>query len=405
MDRIPAAFLPLLASAAVAQPFTGPMPQLGIEDPPTPIGAAAHRLTRGSDSLILSYLQGGTTAIELRYLRLTEAGWGEPAVVAQNPKMLANSADVPAVVEGGDGAMYAHWLLAINDKASAYDIHLNRSTDGGQTWADLGVLNDDAGKVAQHGFVTAVPDAAGIRAYWLDGRETVEQPNGFVTGPMTLRTALVGATVNPSELLDGQVCDCCTTGAAVTDAGPIVVYRDRTDDEVRDTGVVGGATGGPTILHEDGWIIPGCPVNGPAVAASGARVVVVWFTAAGNLVRVCAKFSDDNGATWGPMIVVDEARGQDVPIGRVDVLLDGDEAIVSWLATRRKQGQIMLQRVGPGGLIGAPLPLAPMDQGRLSGSPEMERLGDRVIVVWRDPDAKQLRAAALGLEYIGKAAP
>ena len=74
MDRIPAAFLPLLASAAVAQPFTGPMPQLGIEDPPTPIGAAAHRLTRGSDSRILSYLQGGATATELRDLRRPEAG-------------------------------------------------------------------------------------------------------------------------------------------------------------------------------------------------------------------------------------------------------------------------------------------------------------------------------------------
>lgn len=134
------------------------------------------------------------------------------------------------------------------------------------------MLNDDAGKVAQHGFVTAVPDAAGNAGYWLDGRETVEQPNGFVTGPMTLRTAPVGATVNPSELLDGQVCDCGTDRRGGdrrrADRGVPRPHRRR---GARAPASSAAPTGGPTILHEDGWM-SGRPVNGPGGRGLGWRV-------------------------------------------------------------------------------------------------------------------------------------
>jgi hypothetical protein len=43
-----------------------------------------------------------------------------------------------------------------------------------------------------------------------------------------------------------------------------------------------------------------------------------------------------------------------------------------------------------------------MDVARGSGFPEAERLGDQIVVVWRDPGGNSLTAAALGLEYIGR---
>jgi hypothetical protein len=139
---------------AVAQPEVyGPRPRLGIANPPLPLGAVAHRLSPAGDGLILSYLQGGNREIELRWIRLDAAGWGEPHIVAKDGKMLANWADVPAVVEGGDGAMYAHWLSPTVNTAEWYDIRVLRSGDGGETWTDLGTLNDD-GVQAEHGFVS-----------------------------------------------------------------------------------------------------------------------------------------------------------------------------------------------------------------------------------------------------------
>ena len=60
---------------------------------------------------------------------------------------------------------------------------------------------------------------------------------------MALRTARVElgpvfGVVGASEELDPKVCDCCQTAAAVTDDGPVVVYRNRSDQELRDISAI-----------------------------------------------------------------------------------------------------------------------------------------------------------------------
>ena len=57
---------------------------------------------------------------------------------------------------------------------------------------------------------------------------------------MTLRYAAIdpkGELSDEAEL-DNRVCECCQTSAAVTSDGPIVVYRDCSQSEVRDTYIV-----------------------------------------------------------------------------------------------------------------------------------------------------------------------
>lgn len=59
----------------------------------------------------------------------------------------------------------------------------------------------------------------GVRAFWLDGRETAETGGGHGEGAMTLRSAVITrAGLAGGELLDARVCDCCGTSAAVTSA-------------------------------------------------------------------------------------------------------------------------------------------------------------------------------------------
>ena len=50
---------------------------------------------------------------------------------------------------------------------------------------------------------------------------------------MTLRYASFDGEGNKIEesLLDDKVCDCCQTDAAMTSKGPIIVYRNRSDEE------------------------------------------------------------------------------------------------------------------------------------------------------------------------------
>jgi hypothetical protein len=132
-------------------------------------------------------------------------------------------------------------------------------------------------------------------------------------------------------LLDRRNCDCCQVAATRTARGPVVAYRDRTEDEVRDIAVVrrvNGAWTEPAIVHDDHWQIAACPVNGPALASRGDTVVIAWFTAGHRIRLACAGLqhrcgSDLRGAA---------AYRRQEPGRAVDVeMLDDGSAAVSWL--------------------------------------------------------------------------
>ena len=83
-------------------------------------------------------------------------------------------------------------------------------------------------------------------------------------------------------------------------------------------------------------------MNGPAIAASGRRVAVAWFTGAANTQRVKLAFSGDSGEIFGEPVTVDDGS----PVGRVDVvLLDDGSAIVCWLEKLPSGGEIRARRV------------------------------------------------------------
>src|SRR3546814_2913271 len=96
-------------------------------------------------------------------------------------------------------------------------------------------------------------------------------------------TSLRAATINVASQVadavevDATVCDCCGTDVAVTARGPLLAYRDRIVDEIRDIHVArleDGAWRTLPAVHADNWKIAGCPVNGPAIAAVGNDAIV-----------------------------------------------------------------------------------------------------------------------------------
>jgi hypothetical protein len=138
-----------------------------------------------------------------------------------------------------------------------------------------------------------------------------------------------------------MTCDCCQTDAALTTRGPLLVYRDRTPDEIRDIAVTrfdGAAWTSPHLVHDDQWKMPACPVNGPAVAAEASNTVVGWYTVAGDQPTLRLARSADAGDTFAEPLMLDQ--GAHVQ-GRVDVALDSDEAWVLW--TREDAGVQSLQ--------------------------------------------------------------
>ena len=176
---------------------------------------------------------------------------------------------------------------------------------------------------------------------WLDGRNT-KLEDGY--GEMTLRAGVFDATGNKLDEweLDHRVCDCCQTSSALTAKGPIVVYRDRSENEIRDTSVIRHINGKwtePESIHDDNWQISGCPVNGPSVSANEEQVAVAWFTAKDDTPKVQLALSADSGDSFSSPIVVASPKTN----GRVGTaILDSGEIVVSWMDTTEADAVIML---------------------------------------------------------------
>lgn len=189
-------------------------------------------------------------------------------------------------------------------------------------------------------------------------------------------------TLMDEAKLDARVCECCQTSAAMTADGPVVVYRDRSDEELRDVSIVRLVAGKWTEarpVHRDGWKLDGCPVNGPSVSASGRRVAVAWFTAVNDKPRVKLAFSTNAGESFGEPITVDDGN----PAGRVDVLmLDDGSALVSWLEKMDGGGAVRVRRVKADGKIDPAITVAPSGTARSNGFPQMARTGNSLVFAW-----------------------
>ena len=349
-------------------------------DPPAGMTAVAPNLALVGDGVALSWLEssgteGAETVHRLLMSRLQGEQWTEPTTIAEGSDFFANWADIPGVIEASHGSLYAHWLAKTADDTYAYSIYLGHSSDDGATWQRIGRLNDDD-TPTEHGFVTYVREGGGIRAFWLDGRAMMED------GPMAIRTALIEGSVGAAQVLDERVCECCSTDSALTTNGPLVVFRDRSEQEVRDVGVVrrdNQGWSGTVHVNNDNWVIPGCPVNGPEVASAGASVALAWFTAAEDEPQVRIAFSSDSGSEFGLPILVDG----DGPLGRVDVVLESPgQAVISWLTVVDERAQLRLRRAASTGMIGEAVAIATTNASRSSGVPRMIATNNKIYVVW-----------------------
>ncbi|PWT82191.1 MAG: hypothetical protein C5B57_09085 [Blastocatellia bacterium] len=299
--------------------------------------------------------------------------------------LLVNASDVPSVRALEGGTLVAHWMQSNSPDPEAYDLRLAWSKDGGTTWSPAVSPHHDGTKT-QHGFASLFQaPGAGLGLVWLDGRATdPDAPNA--TGNMSLRSATFsreGKQLRESAI-DTRVCDCCETSVAATSEGPIVVYRNRSAKEVRDIYVsrlAGGRWTTPVAVHNDNWEIDACPVNGPAISASGRDVVVAWFAAPKEDGHAFVAFSKDGGRTFGSPVRIDDKSST----GHVDVeLLSDGSAAASWIEFADERSQFKIRRIESAGNKSAAVTVGSAAQGRVAGTPKLTRGRNELLLAWTE---------------------
>ncbi len=357
----------------------------------------------------LSYLVGGDRIrLELGSNRREQA----PTTIASSSNFFANWTDVPAVTEAGDGSWIAHWLEVSGPETYDYGAKVAWSVDQGQSWSELGWLNDDAWGVGEsatvageHGFVSWVPEGEGARSFWLDGRAAVGHSEDGV-GAMQLRTTMiVDGVIHPSEVIDDRVCDCCPTAAVATPNGALVAFRDRTEEEIRDIHLLRQTADGwsRTEIDTSGWQIAGCPVNGPALAAEGNLVLLAWFSGHPEP-TIYAAWSIDGGLTFeSPVRLTSDT------LGRVTAAISGSRGYVGWLSQTQSLmkekagpvggGEIRVVRIEPDGRVGSVVGLVQTAASRRAGIPRLVGLDQRLGLAWTEVTADEEGALSTNVRY------
>lgn len=354
---------------------------LGFTQVPTPAlpGSKYPYLLTHEGKLLMSWVETRNDSSFLQMAEKTATSWSPVSTIASGTDWFVNWADFPEIFLDTAGYVYAHYLKKNGSDTYAYGVEVAQKGRNSTAVQQLGNPYQDTSKT-EHGFVSFFSSGGRPSLLWLDGRKykTAEKE-------MSLRSAQISpdGTFTADIELDARTCDCCQTDAVNTQSGAIVVYRDRSDTEVRDIYKLvnkHGAWSKPAPVFDDGWEISGCPVNGPAVAAKGDQVVVAWFTAAQDTAKVQVAFSADGGENFSAPIRADLGA----PLGRVDVLWSKEgQVYLSWMEKNaQNEGLVMLRSISPKWSLSAAQIVSHLSPERASGFPVMTEVSGKLYLAW-----------------------
>lgn len=413
--------------------------QVPIENPSSLNSTFPRLFTDNAGTVHMSWIHKIGEVAELRIATLTPPSnpdytdgleWSSYTSVAKSDDWFVNWADFPSVIGLNGAPIAAHWLDKVPGSPYSYHVTIQPIQDKFQSQItdssngqNVQVEFEHAAFVphtdntnTEHGFVSMQPiDSSTFYAIWLDGRNTggmdhdgMDHDGHFMDSDhldsklataMTLRGALLGrdGEIIESHLIDNAVCDCCNTSLVRTDRGLIAAYRNRSSDEIRDLYVSryeNGVWDTPNTVHNDGWQIAACPVNGPQLAFHSGVTAALWFTGADNVPRVKLAFSDDYGKNFDEAILLSENQ----PLGRVDIVMHNEQsAWVSYVERHEDAAKLHIKQVMRNGTIVQALILDEMEASRSGGFPQLSSFGDGLLVAWTEIGE---RASTIRTSYI-----
>ncbi len=370
-----------------------------IENPTSKNSSLSRLFTDNTGTVFMSWVEESNENTTLYYATFDGEKWSDAEIIAQSNEWFVNWADYPSIIGSNGVPIATHWLKKIPGNTYSYNVEV--ATYSGEDFNNTIVPHTD-NTPTEHGFVSMIPYAdSSFYAIWLDGRNTAggHGEHGDLSTAMTLRGAEIstsGSILSESEI-DNAICDCCNTSIAKTPNGLLAVYRDRTENEIRDiyiSRMVDGKWIDSKAVFDDNWEIAACPVNGPAIDSYNSSVAVAWFTGANSIPKVKLAFSKDEGASFKSPFEIDT----EASMGRVDVLMNNDEsAWVSWMNRSEENAHLNLQLVSNQGEILESHIVSEMNPSRGSGFPQISKIKKGILISWTDytESGKQIKTAIL----------
>ena len=242
---------------------------------------------------------------------------------------------MPKIALAPGGAVFVAWTRS-GARPYTGDIRFARALDGGLTFSDPVVVNDD-GLTTGHRFETLSVNVAGdVFLVWIDKRdlETATAAGSTYAGAALYYAWSTdgGATFTSNAKIKDHVCECCRIAVAIEDTGwPVLVWRDVLDG-IRDHRILRfldrDRVSALARVAVDNWRIDACPHHGPSLAIdSEGTYHTVWAT--GVSPRGPGSFyarSEDRGATFStPMSI-----GSPETLGHASVTAAGLRVAVAW---------------------------------------------------------------------------
>ncbi|MBO6524421.1 MAG: hypothetical protein JJ971_11380 [Balneolaceae bacterium] len=364
-----------------------------LENPTSENSSLPRLFTDNTGTVFMSWVEQRNELATLKYSKFVDNKWLEPVVISESKEWFVNWADFPSVIAQNGGPVAAHWLKKIPGNAYSYNVEITAHSEG--SFIDPIVPHTD-NTATEHGFVSMNPVSdSSFYAIWLDGRNTSggHGEHGDLSSAMTLRGAEISrsGTVMDEQEIDPAICDCCNTSITNSPGGLLAVYRDRTEEEIRDvyiTKMENGTWNKPKAVFNDHWEIAACPVNGPSIDSFNSTVAVAWYTGANNNPAVKLAFSADEGNSFFAPILIDTKSS----LGRVDVLMnDEHSAWISWMSRTEESAQLNLQLVSQNGEIKKSHIVSAMSPSRSSGFPQITRTKDGVLIAWTDHSESEMK--------------
>jgi hypothetical protein len=253
----------------------------------------------------------------------------------------------------------------------------------------------------------AVDPRGALHVAWLDGRGDVAGPGSPAPSAGMKRHDTRQDIYQAVRAADGSlretriatdVCFCCKTAVA---AGPddlvYVAFRNIYPGSLRDIAVARSGDGGrtfsdPVRLSQDGWVLDGCPDDGPALALDAARVLhVAWPTQVSEKAGkgIFYSYSTDGGRTFAPRLRLDESGGAAHPQiaagdGRAYVVWD--EAAAGGPRTIRMRSIAAPKSTGG---TATPGPATTLTTGAAATYPAVAATPDGAVVTWAETTGSQ----------------